>query len=28
LLVWWKYPERDLVLGFGERLLRKLRLRR
>lgn len=28
LLVWWKYPERDLVLGFGDRLLRKLRLRR
>jgi hypothetical protein len=28
LLVWWKYPERDMVLGFGERLLRKLRLRR
>jgi putative peptidoglycan lipid II flippase len=28
LLVWWKYPERDLVLGFGEKLLRKLRLRR
>jgi len=28
LLIWWKYPERDLVLGFGEKLLRKLRLRR
>ena len=28
LLVWWKYPERDMVLGFGERLLQKLRLRR
>ena len=28
LLIWWKYPERDMVLGFGERLLRKLRLRR
>lgn len=28
LLVWWKYPERDLVLGFGDRLLRRLRLRR
>ncbi|PAZ02949.1 MAG: murein biosynthesis integral membrane protein MurJ [Opitutia bacterium AMD-G3] len=28
LLIWWKYPERDLVIGFGERVLRKLRLRR
>jgi hypothetical protein len=28
LLVWWKYPERDLVLGFGDRMLRRLRLRR
>jgi putative peptidoglycan lipid II flippase len=28
LLVWWNYPERDLVLGFSDRLLRRLRLRR
>ena len=28
LLIWWKYPERDMVIGFGDRLLRKLRLRR
>jgi putative peptidoglycan lipid II flippase len=28
LLVWWKYPERDMVLGFGDKLLRRLRIRR
>jgi hypothetical protein len=28
LLIWWKYPERDMVIGFGDRVLRKLRLRR
>jgi putative peptidoglycan lipid II flippase len=28
LLIWWKYPERDMVIGFADRTLRKLRLRR
>ena len=28
LLIWWRYPERDLVIGFADRALRKLRLRR
>lgn len=27
LLIWWRYPERDLVLGYADRVLRKLRLK-
>ncbi len=28
LLIWWRYPERDMVLGFIDSILRKFRLRR
>jgi len=28
LLIWWKYPERDMVIGFADKALRRLRLRR